>query len=146
MYFWLLRLKWLSFPRFTIVSYSLAITLAIVAAIVNVFVGPLTHAMWILPPFLLGFLVITLIATHAFVQETQNPIPNNWMVRATLGKDAMDRFKSQSLASVELGRRFALPIFTHILPLFGLAVAIGLLIASARGEIPPAWLLLLVER
>lgn len=123
--------------RFFTVTNAAAIVLALVAAIVNVFVGPLNAAMWLAPVFILGFAAITAFLLQAAVMQAESPIAVNWMVRVFLGRGlgkriayCLHRFHRLNMDSVS-------PVFLYFVPLVFLVLAVFLLIASITGQITP---------
>jgi hypothetical protein len=122
-------LKLMSKERFFILMNAAAVGIALVAAIVNFFVGPFNAGMWIVPVFMAAFSTITCILVRAFLRQADDPSPP-WMVRLC-GKRIADFLHWL----FQYNARFVSWVFLCATPLFFLLLAILLLIFSIRGEI-----------
>ncbi|MEX2114429.1 MAG: hypothetical protein WD845_14640 [Pirellulales bacterium] len=114
-----------------------AIVFALLAAMVNVFVGPLNAAMWIVPLFMAGVATIISVLAQGARLQAERPFSANWMVGTILGKRLAKRFAYLLHCLYESNMKVVLPIFLYLVPLAFLVLAVLLLILSARGQIAP---------
>jgi len=117
--------------RFFVVTSVTAIGIALVAAAVNVVVGPINPAMWLVPVFMAGYAAITFVLVQAVVQQAEDPKPVNWMVRRLIGKRVVYLLRWL----FRWNTRLVSPVFLYFVPSFLLLLAVLLLIFSVRGEI-----------
>jgi hypothetical protein len=126
----------LKYQRFFIATSVAAAAIALAAAVINLFVGPLNAAVWIMPVFILGFTAITFVLVQARAAQVERPPRINWMVSRILGKRA--KRIAYSLRWFDRWNvRLVSPMFVCFVPLVFLIVSVLMLILSIRGEITP---------
>jgi len=121
---------------FTAINVA-AIVLALVAAMVNVFVGPFNAVMWFVPVFMAGFAVITSFLVQGALSQAERPFALNWMVQAIVGKWLGKRVAYFLHCSYRWNMRIVSPVFLYFVPSIFLVVAAVLLVVAIRGQITP---------
>ncbi|MGD9723910.1 MAG: hypothetical protein AB7O59_20620 [Pirellulales bacterium] len=130
-------LKMLVHNRFFAAINAAGIALALVAAMVNVFVGPFNAAMWLVPLFMLGFALGTSFLVQGALLQAERPIAPNWMVGAVAGK-RLGKLVAYFLHCFHrTNMRIVSPVFLYLVPSIFLVVAVVLLVAAIRGQINP---------
>jgi len=117
--------------RFFVVTNAAAIGIAILAAAVNLVVGPFNAAMWLVPVAIVLFAAITLVIFDAAVRQAEDPDVVPWMVRRLFGK----RVAYLLRVAIRWHTCFVSRCFLTAVPLFSILLATILLVFSITGRI-----------
>jgi hypothetical protein len=123
--------------RFFMAVNAAAVALALSAAMVNAFVGPLNAAMWLAPVFMAGVAVITYLLLQGVRFRAERPFALNWVFKAIMGKRLGTQVASFLDCSFRWSMRSVSPVFLYFVPSILLILAAALLVAAIRGQITP---------